>query len=126
MSKMSKSEEQSIGEGSELLRTKLTPPRLRGPLVRREELFTRLDEGLEQRVILLSAPAGSGKTTLVGAWLAERAGDGAWPDAAWISLDAGENDPVRFWRYVLTACSGLRDGPGQQALEMLSRSQQSL
>ncbi len=122
---MSKPGNQSVGESGELLRAKLTPPRLRGPLMERELLFARLDEGLEQRVILLSAPAGSGKTTLVRAWLANRARNADWPAVAWVSLDAGENDPVRFWRYVLTACSALRPELGRQALEMLSRSPQS-
>lgn len=113
------------GEREELLRTKLTPPRLHGPLVEREALFARLDEGLEQRVILLSAPAGSGKTTLVRAWMASRAGREDLPPVAWISLDAGENDPTRFWRYVLTACSTFQAGLGQQALDLLRSSPQS-
>ena len=48
---------------------------------------------------LVTAPAGWGKTTLVGDWLAERAPDGA----AWVALDLADNDPARFWRYVAEA-----------------------
>src|SRR5260370_8507605 len=44
----------------------------------------------------------------------------------WGWLDAGENDPVRFWRYVLTACQTIQPSLGQQALAMLRRPQQSL
>ncbi len=127
MGKMSKTQagRQPGGEGSELLRTKLTPPGLRGPLVEREALFARLDAGLQQRVILLSAPAGTGKTTLVRAWLANRAEHGDLPPVGWVSLDAGENDPMRFWRYVLTACAALRPDPSQQALDLLERPRRS-
>ncbi|HVU70685.1 MAG TPA: LuxR C-terminal-related transcriptional regulator [Ktedonobacteraceae bacterium] len=115
-----------LSEGGELLRTKLTPPRLRGPLVERADLYARLDEALEQRVILLSAPAGAGKTTLVRAWLESRAERAKMPPVAWVSLDANDNDPGRFWRYVLTACQSLQPGLGSQSLEMLRRMQQSI
>lgn len=123
MGKMSKVQagRQPAGEDEALLRTKLTPPGLRGPLVERPALFARLDEGLEQRVILLSALAGAGKTTLVRAWLASRSGRANMPPVAWVSLDAGENNPVRFWRYVLTACAAFQSDPGRQALELLTR-----
>ncbi|MGH2482642.1 MAG: hypothetical protein ACRDHW_23595, partial [Ktedonobacteraceae bacterium] len=92
-----------------------------GPLVEREALHTRLDDGLEHRVTLLSAPAGSGKTTLVRSWMAARPD---LPPVAWVSLDAGDNDPVRFWRYVLTACASIQSALGQEALAILNRAQQ--
>lgn len=126
MNKTSKTQpgRQPAGMSSELLSTKLTPPRLRGPLVERETLFARLDRGLDQRLILLSAPAGSGKTTLVRAWLANRVETTKMPQIAWISLDASENDPVRFWRYVLTACQTFQADLGQHTLNILLHSQQ--
>ena len=55
-----------------LLSTKLVPPRLPASLVSRELLLARLDEGLEHKLTLLSAPPGFGKTTLVSEWLAAR------------------------------------------------------
>ncbi len=116
---------QAEGESSELLSTKLTPPRLRGPLVKREGLFERLDAGLEQRVLLLSAPAGAGKTTLVRAWLDKRRAYTQTEPVAWVALDTNENDPVRFWRYVLTVCQSFQPGLCQASLEALRRSQQT-
>src|SRR5579859_2143549 len=113
------------GESGELLSTKLTPPRLRGPLVERERLFERLDEALEQRVILLSAPAGAGKTTLLRAWLDSRGREAKMPPVAWVTLDVNENDPVRFWRYVLSACQSFQSGLAAQSLDALRRLQQS-
>src|SRR5258708_9575720 len=88
----------------ELLSTKLTSPRLRSSLVSREQLLARLDEGLEHKLTLLSAPAGFGKTTLVSEWITTRSERHDSPPVAWVSLDAGDNDPARFWRYVITAC----------------------
>jgi LuxR family maltose regulon positive regulatory protein len=87
-----------------LLEPKLRLPRLRASLVLRERLLERLDCGMEGKLTLLCAPAGSGKTTLVRQWLAERsAREGFPPLVAWISLDTGDNDPQRFWRYFITA-----------------------
>jgi LuxR family maltose regulon positive regulatory protein len=82
-----------------LLETKLRPPARRPGIVARRDLMDRLDEGEGRRVTLVSAPAGWGKTTLVGDWLAERAPG----DAAWVALDVADNDPARFWRYVAEA-----------------------
>jgi LuxR family maltose regulon positive regulatory protein len=109
---------------SDLLRTKLAPPRLRAALVARESLLARLDAGLERSLTLLSAPAGSGKTTLVSAWMAERVARHDLPPLAWVSLDAGDNDPVRFWRYLITACQEFDTGIGRAALALLQAPQQ--
>ncbi len=109
---------------SDLLRTKLAPPRPRAALVAREALLARLDAGLERPLTVLSAPAGFGKTTLVSAWMAARAARHDLPPLAWVSLDAGDNDPVRFWRYVITACQEFDTGLGQSALALLHSAQQ--
>jgi LuxR family maltose regulon positive regulatory protein len=90
-------------ETYELLTTKLAPPRLRPLFVPRQALLARLDEGLEHKLTLISAPAGFGKTTLVSEWIAFRREQRNLPRLAWVSLDPGDNDPARFWRYVLTA-----------------------
>jgi len=82
----------------ELLSTKLALPRPRPSLVLREPLLERLDEGLEHKLTLLSAPAGFGKTTLVSEWIATRGERQEANPVAWVSLDPGDNDPVRFWR----------------------------
>jgi LuxR family maltose regulon positive regulatory protein len=96
-----------------LLRTKLTLPPVRPDALRRGSLVNALERGVDGRLTLLSAPAGSGKTSIVSAWLAPRAAKG---EAAWVSLDEGDNDPVRFWRYVITACQAFEPSLGEAAL----------
>jgi LuxR family maltose regulon positive regulatory protein len=83
-----------------LLTTKLFVPPPRPSLVPRPRLIKRLDEGLVlgQRLTLVSAPAGFGKTTLIGEWVAECS-----VPVAWLSLDEEDNDPTRFWSYVIGA-----------------------
>jgi len=75
---------------------KLRPPLLRQPVVPRPRLTDLFDQGAPLTVI--SAPAGSGKTTLARAWL-----DSRRFEAAWLSLDADDNDPIRFIRGFLAA-----------------------
>ena len=81
-----------------LLATKLHVPRPRPGLVARPRLAQRLDEGLGHGVVVVVAPAGYGKTVLLAEWTRS----GACP-AGWLSLDAGDNDPRRFWRHALVA-----------------------
>src|SRR5438046_2483257 len=83
-------------------------PRPRPDLVPRPRLAERLDEGLARGLMLVCAPAGYGKTVLLADW----ARRGPRP-AAWLSLDAGDNDPARFWRHVVAAldraCPGIAE-----------------
>jgi LuxR family maltose regulon positive regulatory protein len=81
-----------------LLRTKLYIPPTRPDQIARPRLVDQINGGLDKTLILVSAPAGYGKTTLVSRWLSERK-----VSSAWLSLDAGDNDPVRFLQYLLTA-----------------------
>jgi LuxR family maltose regulon positive regulatory protein len=97
-----------------LLATKLYIPPVRPNLVSRPRLLQRLDRGLSGRLILVSAPAGFGKTTLVSEWLAERR-----CPAGWVSLDAGDNDPVRFLSYVIAALQTIPPGVGEGAQALL-------
>jgi LuxR family maltose regulon positive regulatory protein len=89
----------------ELLATKLHVPAPRPHAVLRPRLSARLNEGLTHPVTLLSAPPGFGKTTLLGLWLNQLP---ASTRAAWITLDAGDNDPARFLAYL---CAALRLEP---------------
>lgn len=84
-----------------LLATKLHVPAPRPGFVPRPRLVGTLGGGL----FLVCAPAGFGKTALLADWL--RA-DGR--PVAWLSLDAGDNDPVRFWRHVVAALDRARPG----------------
>ncbi|MFN8598479.1 MAG: hypothetical protein U0559_20125 [Anaerolineae bacterium] len=85
----------------------------------RPNLLARLDAGLDRKLTLVSAPPGAGKTTLVSEWLAVQED----MPVGWVSLDAGDNDPVRFWRYVFTACRAFEGTPGRSALAALRTSQ---
>jgi LuxR family transcriptional regulator, maltose regulon positive regulatory protein len=99
-------------ERDALLATKLYVPRPQPGFMARTRLTARLDDGLAGRLILICAPAGFGKTSLLAAW----ASGGSRP-LAWLSLDEGDNDPARFWRHVAAAleraCPGIsgRVGP---------------
>jgi len=116
-----------------ILKTKLYIPPARPGRVMRERLIERLETGIRtSRLILISAPAGFGKTTLLSEWIqravpALGASQRTPFHAAWVSLDDGDNDPVRFWTYVLSALRtipSLRDGDvGDSALSMLASPQ---
>jgi LuxR family transcriptional regulator, maltose regulon positive regulatory protein len=106
-----------------LLAPKLQLPRLHSSHVVRERLLVHLDAGLERKLTLLSAPAGFGKTTLVSQWLAGGKVSSSTSHhllpIAWVSLDGGDDDPVRFWRYVITACQSFQADLGKSALALL-------
>jgi LuxR family transcriptional regulator, maltose regulon positive regulatory protein len=89
------------------LSTKLHIPPPRADAVLRMRLLERLETGAREgrTLTLVSAPAGFGKTTLISAWLQH-----SQRPSAWLSLDAGDNDPIRFWRYVGAALQTLEAG----------------
>jgi LuxR family transcriptional regulator, maltose regulon positive regulatory protein len=86
------------GERAELLATKVAIPRVRAGSLVRARLLAALDEALGRDLTLVCTPAGFGKTTLLAHWA--RAAPGR---VAWLSLDEGDGDPTRFWRYVAAA-----------------------
>ena len=92
-------------ESLALLASKLRPRPLRPDLVARPRLLASLEPGLAARLVLVSAPAGFGKTTLVASWLAD-----AGVTAAWLSLDQADDDPSAFVRYLVAAVE--RAAPG--------------
>ncbi|MGE0570482.1 MAG: LuxR C-terminal-related transcriptional regulator [Dehalococcoidia bacterium] len=77
----------------------------------RPRLTTTLEPGHDSRLTLISAPAGSGKSTLIADWIAHSPGS---TEVRTVTLDAADNDPVTFWAYVLHAVGprmeGLADG----------------
>jgi LuxR family maltose regulon positive regulatory protein len=91
-----------------LLLSKLSPPRLHALLLDRPRLFALLDAGRECSLTLLSAPAGFGKTTFVCQWMTARCAQLDFPPVAWLSLEVADNDPLRFWRYLIAACQTFR------------------
>jgi LuxR family maltose regulon positive regulatory protein len=100
--------------GVPVLATKLHLPRAQRNLVPRPCLIERLDAGLKCPLTLISAPAGSGKTSVLSAWIAQSAAS-----IAWLSLDEGDNDPTRFWTYVIAALQRLRPDLGKHAHALL-------
>jgi LuxR family transcriptional regulator, maltose regulon positive regulatory protein len=110
--------ERPTGElGRDLLATKLTPPRTSLRQVSRPRLFDLLNDGTEQLLTLVSAPAGAGKTTLLASWSSSRRPPGP---VAWLSLDADDNDAARFWAYVLAALCQSAAVPRDGALRRLA------
>ncbi len=97
-----------------LLATKLHVSRPRPGFVPRPRLAGRLEEGLARGLVLVCAPAGSGKTVLLADW-ARRENR----PVAWLSLGTGDNDPARFWRYVAAALDRVRPGIGEQVAVLL-------
>ena len=85
---------------SALITTKLHKPHPTANLVQRPRLIQRLDQGLRSshRLFLIVAPAGYGKTTLTTEWL-----DKIGSQSAWLSLDDSDNDPPRFFTYLIAA-----------------------
>ncbi|WP_079911360.1 LuxR C-terminal-related transcriptional regulator [Paenibacillus sp. 32352] len=93
-----------------LLHTKLHMPPLSQATVLRTRLMKRLQAGLERRVTFIQAPAGYGKSTLVSSWASQLE-----RPAGWLSLDAGDNDIFRFWRYVISSIDLVCEGFAQKA-----------
>jgi LuxR family maltose regulon positive regulatory protein len=101
-----------------LLATKLHVPRPRPGFLSRQRLLERLAEGAARELTLVCAPAGFGKSSLLGDWA--RRGQ---PAVAWLSLDAGDNDPVRFWRYVAAALDPAGEGVAERVAPVLQAGQ---
>jgi LuxR family maltose regulon positive regulatory protein len=90
-------------------------PPVRSGAVRRELLADRLTAA-RTRLTLVVAPAGWGKTSLLSAWAREQR---ATQRVAWVSLDNGDDEPRRFWRYVISALGDASDEISSASLEAL-------
>jgi LuxR family maltose regulon positive regulatory protein len=87
--------------------------------VPRPRLAERLNAGLHQKLTLLSAPPGFGKTMLLSQWIHQRDEAGLSLAVAWLSLDEGDNDPARFLSYLIAALQTLHPNIGNAALGAL-------
>src|SRR5215207_3242827 len=101
-----------------LLATKLYIPPPRPNVVLRPRLSERLKDGLGRKLTLISAPAGFGKTTLISAWIAA-----CDRKVAWLSLDEGDNDPIRFLTYFIAALRTIAPAIGEGLLAILQSPQ---
>ncbi len=99
-----------------LLSTKLYIPRARPDAVARPRLTEKLLAGIRRpgSILLLSGPAGFGKTTLLSEFAAL-----AREPVTWLSLDEADNDPARFWTYCIAACQSVFPEVGEAALALL-------
>ncbi|MBV6449381.1 MAG: HTH-type transcriptional regulator MalT [Anaerolineales bacterium] len=102
----------------ELLTTKLFIPRPRKNLVSRPRLVERLNAGLDKKLTLIAAPAGFGKTTLLSEWIPQSP-----RCVTWLSLDASDNDPVKFLAYFVKSLQRLRADLGEGAFSLLQSPQ---
>ncbi len=97
-----------------LLATKLDIPPPQPDTVPRPGLIARLNEGVDGKLTLISAPAGYGKTTLLSEWVGQ-----IERPVAWLSLDRGDNDQTRFLHYLVVALQQIEPGIGEVAMVML-------
>lgn len=95
------------------VQTKLLIPRSRRSLVPRPRLTDELARAGDAALVLVSAPAGFGKTTLLASVMAGR------PAVGWVSLDARDGDPARLWSYTLRALENASPGCAAAALALL-------
>jgi LuxR family maltose regulon positive regulatory protein len=100
----------SVAGQPALLATKIAVPPGPAILIPRTRLIAALDAGMRRPLVHVSAPAGFGKTTLLADWARQ-----ASLSVAWLTLDADDNDPTRFWRYVVAAF----ERPGPKDLEVV-------
>ncbi|HZG68865.1 MAG TPA: BTAD domain-containing putative transcriptional regulator, partial [Herpetosiphonaceae bacterium] len=124
---------QPVVPGAPILATKLFLPPARAALVPRPRLHARLDRGLAGPLTIIAAPAGFGKTTLLAEWLAQLpagtsipSGSNATacpPQVAWLSLDAGDSDPIQFLRYLIAALQTVAPTVGSRVLSLLDSAQ---
>jgi LuxR family maltose regulon positive regulatory protein len=99
-------------DGPELLGDKLRIPRLSMATLRRRRLVDLIEQAASHRVTVVSGPAGAGKTVACGSWASATPGSRR---VAWLTADADDRDPARFWAYVLAALSRADAVPAEVA-----------
>jgi LuxR family maltose regulon positive regulatory protein len=85
-----------------LLHTKLFIPRAHPEIIERSNLIRKFNEGIKTRLILVTAPAACGKTTLLSKFMKQ-----SNIHVAWVSLDDRDNEQIRFWSYFIAALQSL-------------------
>jgi LuxR family transcriptional regulator, maltose regulon positive regulatory protein len=98
-----------------VLATKICVPPPRPHSISRPRLLARLEQAPGYDLVLVSAPAGFGKTTFLSQWAHA---DRSAATSGWLSLDQGDNDPVRFWDHFVAALNPLGPEIGREALAL--------
>ncbi|MBE9519183.1 MAG: hypothetical protein IMY68_11460, partial [Bacteroidetes bacterium] len=101
-----------------IIATKIYIPPPRPNIVKRPRLMELMNEGMDRKLTLISAPPGFGKTTLVSEWVA-----GHERPTAWISMDEGDNEPTRFLTYLVAALRTIVENMGDGVLGVLQSPQ---
>jgi len=107
--------EEAVSGELPLIEAKFARPRVRAGVISRARLFLALDRLGRAELTLVSGPAGAGKTVLVSSWLAGRCD----LVPAWVTLDGGDDSPVRLWTLVAHAVDRIRPGLARRALVRL-------
>ncbi len=98
-----------------ILKTKLFIPKFNQTTVlNRPRLIHHLNNSIEKKLTIISAPAGFGKTTCLVQWIKT-----LMQPVGWISLDSSDNDPSVFWAYFIAAFQKLKPEVDQSAFRML-------
>lgn len=111
------SSDSSLSDMSWVFESKFEPNRPRSGLVRRDRLLGQIHEGARRKLCLIVAPAGYGKSSLLGQWVVEAEQQGV--RYAWLTLESGEEDEKQFLAYVVLLLS--RAGMGLEELETGAR-----
>ena len=90
------------------IKSKINIPKVKEKLVKRSALFNKLNEAVNYKLTLVTAPAGFGKSTLVASWLNSNVKDRYY--IAWISLDERNSESFIFWKYILYSLNKIQDG----------------
>jgi LuxR family maltose regulon positive regulatory protein len=105
----------AVGGLPPLLDDKLRAPRLTLAVLRRRRVTELIDGAVRHRVTLVSGPAGAGKSVACASWAAARP---AARQPAWLTVDAEDREPARFWQYVLAALVRAGAVPPEEASQL--------
>jgi len=100
------------------IKSKINIPKVKDKLVKRVALFDKLNEAINYKLILVTAPAGFGKSTLISSWLNFNVKNKYF--TAWISFDERDSDPMVFWKYILYAIDKIKGGIVESSLSTLN------
>lgn len=110
----------TAGNGALIVLSKLRPPAARRGEVYRPDLFGRLEPDTKVKLVLVVAPAGWGKTSLLGQWYSAWGNSREDKRSAWLSIDQGDNDPLRFWAGLIAAIKEVSPDMGSDAMQLLA------
>ncbi|RII36023.1 hypothetical protein D2A34_01230 [Clostridium chromiireducens] len=100
------------------IKSKINIPKAKEKLIRRLGLFEKLNESVNYKLTLVTAPAGFGKSTLISSWINFDVKNRYY--MSWVSLDERDSDPLTFWRYILISINQIQSGMLENAFSVLN------